>query len=371
MITPAEIARSIAASGLSCTQSVWPSKTLDDDAWAELVHLVRKQRLSGLLVHAITHGELPATQRQTAQARSEHFDAVARVLVIEAGALEIIGKLAAAGVAARMLKGSAVARLDYPDPSLRLFVDVDLLVSSAQFDDAVAALTSAGHVRRHRQPRPGFDRRFNKGTTFLGHERFEIDLHRTFVMGPFGLRVNLDDLWGPGSTFLIEGTEVQALDPELRFLHACYHTALGDVVPRLVPQRDVAQMLLHGRLDLERVDSLMRRWQAEPVVAKAVSHTWRTLRLTDSTGLVEWALMYRPSARSLRELALYTYPDHSYARKSLGALRAVRGIRGKVAFTYALAFPQRSYVEGRYASARQRWWNALRETGRSQVKRTK
>ena len=252
-----------------------------------------------------------------------------------------------------------MAHLDYPDPTLRLFVDADLLVRSDDFDRAVATLISAGHIRRHAQPRPGFDRRFSKGTSFHSLEGLAIDLHRTFVMGPFGLRVDLDDLWGPGSSFCIGSTPVQALDPEARFLHACFHAALGDVVPRLVPLRDIAQMLLNRRFAPHRVDELMRRWQAEPVVARAVVHTWRTLRLADRSPMVEWALGYRPSPRSVRELALYSDPHGSYARTSLGALRAVPGLRDKTAFAYALAFPQDSYVRGRYAGPWDRWRSAL------------
>ncbi|MGY1797425.1 nucleotidyltransferase family protein [Blastococcus sp. SYSU D00868] len=327
-----------------------------------MVDLSRHERLAGLLAAAVETGSLPATGQQAAQARREHVEWACRAMAIEQGALEVLGRLSAAGVRVRLLKGAAVAHLDYPDPALRHFVDVDLLVPSAEFDRAVATLTAAGHTRRHLQPRPGFDRRFSKGTSFVSPEGLPVDLHRTFVMGPFGLRVDLDDLWGPGDAFTIGTTRVPALDPEARFLHACFHTALGDVPPRLVPQRDTAQMLLNGSLDLRRVGELMHRWRAEPVVAAALVHTWRTLPLADRPPLVEWALAYRPSARSRRELALYAHPDPdgSYARTSLGALRAVPGVRGKVAFGYALAFPERSYVEGRYRSPGQRLWRAVR-----------
>jgi Uncharacterised nucleotidyltransferase len=359
-----DIARSIAASGLEGAQEVWPSAPLTDVDWRLLLRRVREERLAGLLVRALERGTLPVTEEQVSQARTEHFDGVCRVLMLETGALQVVRLLSAAGVTPRVLKGAAVARLDYPDPDLRLFVDVDLIVSSAQFDRAAATLTAAGCVRPHKQPRPGFDRRFNKGASFIADERFVVDLHRTFVMGPFGLRVDLDDVWGPGSPFSIGGTELHALDGELRFLHACFHTALGDSVPRLVPQRDVAQMLTNGRLDVARVTDLMRRWDVEVVVATAVSHTWRTLRLAASPPLVDWALGYRPPARAVREMALYLDPNRSYARTSFGALRVVPGLRDKMAFLYALAFPERSYVEGRYASPRERWWQALRAVAR-------
>ncbi len=356
----ADFARSVAASGLSHTDGVWPDAPLDEGRWGELLDVVREQRLAGLLVHAISNRSLPAMPYQLAQARTEHFIATARVVSIETSMLQVVGQLREAGVDVRVLKGSAVANLDYPDPALRHFIDIDLLVRSSQFDRAVAALTAAGHVRRHPQPRAGFDRRFSKGTSFILAGRLGIDLHRTFVMGPFGLRVRLEDLWGQGDSFSVGGIELLALAPELRFLHACFHAALGDAVPRLVPQRDVAQMLQNNGLDLRRVEELMHDWRAEAVVARAVSHAWHTLRIRDSSKFVESALGYRPSSRAARELALYSHHEGSYARKSLGALLAVPGLRSKAAFARALAFPDRSYVAGRYSSAWGRWWNALR-----------
>ena len=105
---------------------------------------------------------------------------------------------------------------------------------SEQFDDAVAALARAGHHRRFPQPRPGFDRRFSKGTSFVTDEGTEIDLHRTFAMGPFGLTMKLDDLWARASTFRVGGVDLHALGREERFLHTCFHASLGDNPPRLL-----------------------------------------------------------------------------------------------------------------------------------------
>jgi hypothetical protein len=367
----AAVVRGIAASGLAGADLPWPCLPLEADEWTELVRVVRTERLAGLLVHAISVGSLPVTTEQADHARRERFDGTLRVLVIENGMLTTIRRLSVAGVDVRILKGSAVARLDYLDPSLRLFGDLDVLVPAHQFDQAVAALTEAGHARLYPQARPGFDRRFSKGTTFRADDGLEIDLHRTFVMGPFGLRVALEDLWGEGSSFTVGETQLRALDPEVRFLHACFHAALGNVVPRLVPQRDVAQMLLTGRLDMDRVEVLLQRWQAAGVVARAVSCTWRTLGLTETMPLTEWALRYRPSARERRELRLYSDPNkNTSTRRSLGALRAVPGLRDKAAFVYALVFPEASYLEGRYASRQQRWLKGLQGAGRPGARRS-
>ena len=48
------------------------------------------------------------------------------------------------GLDHRALKGAAVAHLDYPDPALRSFIDVDLLVRAEEWDDAIQVLREAG-----------------------------------------------------------------------------------------------------------------------------------------------------------------------------------------------------------------------------------
>lgn len=339
----------VAGFGLPGCVSEWPTAPLQGEEWRELLRLLRRQRLSGLAVDAAAGGALCLTEAQHDQLLELHQRAVCGALILEAGLLTVTDELAAAGVESRVLKGAAVAQLDYRDPAQRLFGDVDLLVRGEQFDEAVAALTAAGHARRFPQPRPGFDRRFSKGASFYAKGGFEIDLHRTFVMGPFGLLVDLDDVWSTSSSFTLGGRTLTALSPEHRFLHACYHSALGDVRPRLVPMRDVVEMLLRGRLDMALVRDRMPSWQAQPVVARAVALAWATLNVADIIAISAWAAGYSFSAQEKRFLGVYLDPGGSYAAKELAALSALPGFRDKISFLRALALPRRDYLEGRHA----------------------
>jgi hypothetical protein len=258
-----------------------------------------------------------------------------------------------------------VAHLDYRDPSQRTFVDIDLLVRSEDFDTAVRALVDAGGARRYREVRPGFDRRFGKGVCIVAPSRYETDLHRTLVMGPFGLWLDLTAMWSSPQPFRVGGRELLALGVEARFISACYHAALGDSVPRLGQLRDVAQ-LLHGTpvpVDVERVRSIVRASRGEAVVARAVSLSWTALGLPeDATSC--WARGYRQNW--IEERAMRTYLDRhlGFAARSMMGLIAVPGWRAKVAFVRSLAFPSRSYGTGRYRSRTDRWRAAFRELRR-------
>jgi hypothetical protein len=343
---------------------------LRDEVWAELLDRSRSQRLTGFLALAVRDGALLTCPDQAAQAAAAHREAMATVLVLEHLLLDTARLLTTEGIAVRVLKGSSVAHLDYPALELRSFGDVDLLVRAEQFDDAVAALARAGHRRRFPQPRPGFDRRFSKGTSFLTAGGTEIDLHRTFAMGPFGLTIKLDDLWARASMFRVGGVELWALGREERFLHTCFHASLGDNPPRLLALRDLAQVLLGNRLDLHLVRALAASWQADAVLARAVRLTWQTFGLDVAVSrLAAWATAYRPDHYERRALAAYTDPNGGYPARSAAALRAVPGVREKAAYVRALAFPDRDYLGPRHRSPVDRWRHGasgiLRREGRT------
>jgi hypothetical protein len=59
---------------------------------------------------------------------------------------EILTAFARAGVAVIVLKGPALASEHYPDPALRPFTDLDLLVRRHDRDRAIDVLSAVGYV---------------------------------------------------------------------------------------------------------------------------------------------------------------------------------------------------------------------------------
>ena len=350
----------VAAHGLPGTLAL-PDAPLDPSRWSGLLAATRNERITGLLVRAILDGALPATPEQSDEAGRAHRASMATALILEATLVTVGRLLGEAGVDYRVLKGPGVAHLDYPDPALRSFGDIDLLVPSTRFDLAVEALVAVGHQRRYPEPRPGFDRRFSKGSCLVSPDGPEVDLHRTLAMGPYGLRIKLDDLWHRSSIFELAGQQFHALGPEERFLHACFHAVLGDNPIRLASLRDVAQMQLARPLDVERTLRLSSSWEADAVVARAVKVAGEALGLAGNGTLTPWAAEFSPGRRDRRYLAAYLGPSATYAAKSLAALRAIPGIRDKMAFMVTLAMPDRRYLEARQEQPIQRWLRGLKQ----------
>lgn len=335
----------------------FPAAPPPDEAWSALLAAASDHRLLGLLRSAVDSAALPATDFQRTQVRAAHRMTLLRVLSLEQHLVSVTSLLADAGVDVRVLKGSAYAHLDYPDPALRSFIDLDLLFRPADIARAVSVLVDEGFTRILAEPRPGFDRRFDKGTTLRSAD-FEIDLHRTFVLGPWGLRIKLDALWADGEQFTVGGHRLTALSAPHRFLHACYHAALGDWPLRLGSLRDVAE--LHPA-DEPGLIALAKAWGVQAVVAAAVADSTRLLGLEPTGALRSWAAAYVPTRRELYWLGLHTQENKTFAAQAIATLPALPGIRDKAAYLRALMLPDKQYTADRHTSVLSRFRFGVRE----------
>ncbi len=323
-----------------------------------------RERTIPLLAIAVADGAFAATPDQRAAVVRAHEHVMRRCLLLDRALLETTDCFDAAGITVRALKGAAVAHLDYPDPSWRAYGDVDLLVASEHLDHAIELLVRAGGRRTVPEIHPGFDRRFGKGACVVRPDGIQVDVHRTFVAGPFGLTIDLADLITRSTTFTLGDRAVSTIDRESRFLHACYHAALGDSIPRRTALRDVAQLALAHPLDLERVLDRARSWRAESVVARAVTLSWNALDLAPAS-LSRWATSYRPDRFQARSLRAYTSDARSYATQTAAGIAAIPGVTAKAAYVRALVFADRRHVaarDGRYSTRIRRGWDALRSS---------
>jgi hypothetical protein len=360
-VTPAPdtIVEAVAGYGLPGAAPL-PERVLEPATWRAVLELATAERATPLLAAAVADGAFPATARQHAQAVAAHEQAMRLCVLLEAALLDAATRFDDAGVEWRVLKGPAVAHLDYADPAQRAFGDVDLLVRGGDYERALAVLGAAGARRRHREVRPGFDRRWGKGACLVAPDGTELDVHRTFVAGPLGLTINLDDLFADQDTVTLGGRTLPVLDRTNRFLHACFHASLGDRTARLVALRDVAQLVLTSELDRDEALARARRWRADAVVARAVRLAWHRLRLAPNAWS-RWADEQRPDRFQARALRAYTAPSRSYATQMAAGLAAVPGVTEKVAYVRALLLAEPAHLAGRdrsYPRRLQRAWRA-------------
>jgi hypothetical protein len=348
----------VAAYGLEGTGTRLPDRPLDAATWQAVLAGAAAERLAGLLARAVADGALATHDHQAGEAAGLEREWAQWALVLERRLLEVSADLAAAGIDHLVLKGPAFAHGAYTDPALRCFADIDLLVPGAALDAAIARLVAGGARRRFDEPRPGFVSRFGKGASVVSPDGLEIDLHRTFVAGPLGLRIDLEALFASAVPFSLGGRTLRRLAPEEAFVHACYHAVLGSATPRLVPQRDVAELAGSG-LDIERVHVLAVAWRARAVVAGAVAGAWSRFELDGRHPLAAWSGRYRASWAERRALAVSAGPGRSYPAEAVAAVLALPGARDRLAYLRAVLFPDRAYLGRREGSYRARLGHAV------------
>jgi hypothetical protein len=278
-------------------------------------------RLGGLLSTAIDAGAIDADDEAAEIVTDIWYQQLLASVVVEALVVRTARVLDDAGVTWRLTKGAAVAHLDYPDPALRPFGDADVLVHPDHWQRAVDALVDAGCRRQRPEVHPGWDNRFGKGATLNSPEGLEIDLHRRFAIGRFGVRSHMDDLYAAGDSIELAGRRIPTLDGAGRLLHSCHHAALGGF-RHYRAHRDVAQQLLVTGVHWQAAVDIATAWRVEAVVARAITDTWRVLGLGLEHPAHTWASSMRISRADRWALDVFAAekPFREQALTAIGAL---------------------------------------------------
>jgi hypothetical protein len=223
---------------------------------------------------------------------------------------------------------------------------VDVLVSTGAWGRACDVLRATDLIRQRPEPRRGFDERFGKASVHKGEDRVEVDLHRTLVVGPFGLWIDPEELLTRTEAFVVGGHVLRRFDDTGALLNVCLHASLGSRPPRLVPLRDVLQVAWHGDVDWDLLSAWTRRWRLSAVLR----HAFRTASETLGSPLPEQAVAFAeadPHRSDLRALGAYTGSRRHEGATTLATMRAIHGLRSKAAYALALAFPRREFLEAR------------------------
>jgi Uncharacterised nucleotidyltransferase len=286
-----------------------PDAALPAEAWSVVRDECQIHGLTGLLVGAVAGGELPVTDTQLAAAAELEVDLTRARMQAERNVLEVTQWFDEAGVEVRLLKGLALATLDYPDRQWRPTGDVDLLVRGDQLARATDVLVDRGGELMEPDPVPGYGAVVGKGAPVrMSSPPTEVDLHRLLVWGPLGVRLPPAELWATSRVFRLADRDLVTLGLEETLLHTAYHLLIGGT-PRALSVRDVAQLLSRPELDPERVLVLADRWGATAVLATAITMATGQLELVDRGPLTRWASGHRISRRDALWLRTHG-PDH-------------------------------------------------------------
>jgi hypothetical protein len=270
------VLEALAAHGLPGARVVpFGGEPMTAEAWEALARKAATHGLGGLLADAVHYGTLPCTPEQRHAAAAAQLASMSGCLRLESALLEAVDALAAGGIEVLVLAGTVNAHLDYPDPSLRPFGDVDLLLREADLAAGRARLHAAGF-------RPTGRRYPDRLVDDVG---CQVDLHTHVLPAKWARHVGPAELWRQRDVLELGGRRLAVLDRAPRLVAACLRAGRGT---RLISVRDVAQQVL-GHPTPDAVVELSRRWHVVRGVAAAIDDAWERFALADIVALSVWA----------------------------------------------------------------------------------
>jgi hypothetical protein len=313
-----DLVLAVAAVGLAGSLRELPEQELPDHEARALVAATERYRIAGVALASAQTGALRLPTAAVQTLAEIHTREMTTCLQLEHALLSASDLLEEAGIDFRVLDGSAVAHLDYPDPALRGFPMLELLMRPADLDRAVQLLQYNGWRQVTTAPAV---RRRDGVRTLSGPGGLRLDLRTTVGGASLGSTIKLHELWADGEEFGLAGRRLTALGREQRVLETAWQATAIDSPAALVSQRDLAEMVLFGDWNHSRLMRLATSWNALAVLADAVRSTWQRLAIADVTGLSVWARGYRPAPGGQQPGYVMDVTDRRRPVMPWGALR--------------------------------------------------
>jgi len=286
--------------------------------WPSLIEAAEYHGLTPLL-HAKLSSCPGIPEEITLRLRDAYLESAKRGLFLTARLLVLLDHFADAGIQSVPLKGPVLAEALYPDPALRPFSDLDLLVHERYVPAALRLLRGEGY-----QLAPHLEQLPPKALMRLGGDLIlrsaqggQADLKWETAPSDYPFRFDAELLWRSLRPARLAGSPVAALSPECLMLFLCVHGAkhmwsrlmwLGDV-RRLVQagvdwtavmklasetrcERPVLMGLLlaHDLLDAPVPEDILERARGERVVTGHARHVAERLYRAEPCEPSSWEL---------------------------------------------------------------------------------
>ena len=205
-------------------------------------------------------GVPPAACRRVSEALAA---ARARHLVMSRALGAVLARFAADGIETLTLKGPALAETVYPEPALRAYADLDILVRPADRHRADAALLALGHRRVADDHSWEFDIAYDGATLYAGPAGVHVDLHWALVTEPrYAWSGEAErSVWQRAVPLTLAGSPTLGLGREDLVLYLATHLAVHHALAGLLRHWDIALVLAAGPLDWDAVVARARRWR--------------------------------------------------------------------------------------------------------------
>jgi Uncharacterised nucleotidyltransferase len=234
------------------------------DGWADHLDDLMTRGLAGLFSASAAAGMVDIDAQMAGRLQRQLDAEAVRAVQLEGELIRLAPALEHLG--AVVLKGAVLAHAAYPDPLLRPFTDLDLLVPGGRVVHAISVFATYGYERTRPEPAPGYDARVGKAVTLQHPGGVVIDLHRTLATGNAGEGIDVEELVAARRPVSVGSHTVPAPSWEAHLVECALHAVVGDGLARPLSLRDIAEVTHHPSLDPGVAAELALRWRVAELV---------------------------------------------------------------------------------------------------------
>ena len=245
------LARAIAAMVGHHSLGLVPARPLESRHWEGALRLAAFHRLVPVLYYASQSGDsLPQVPAGVLPVlKREHHATLARNLLLRAHLQQLLQAFQERDIPVIVLKGVVLDEL-YPQPGLRSFGDIDLLMRPADLPQGEELLRSLGFSPAGQPRAQEAYRRHHHHLVPYDHERTgtRVELHKHIVRPDSPYSVDITTLWEHAQPAFLNGVRYLKLAPEDQILHLCLHFLIDRQGLRpgaLLQLCDIALVLTH------------------------------------------------------------------------------------------------------------------------------
>lgn len=328
----------------------WHAALADPQAWMALADEARKHGLAPLLyasLHEAEGADVPGVVFE--ELKTEAMARAATNLWLSEELRATLEALERAQLPCLVMRGLPLAQRLYGDITRRPMGDIDLLARKADLAGLTRALEGLGF--RFCDRRPGFAQEFSYTLECFRHEPAPVvvEPHWSIAYPPFVDRISMEGVWQRSAAQRVGDMPVRTLGDGDLVLNLCFHAMHRGASAPLLWCYELAQLLEQARetLDWDGVAATAREAGAEGIVGSVLG---RVQALFGADVPAEFAAPEsgRPHSAALTVL-LHAGIE---SRESLAAAFAVRGLRAKWRYAFALLCPSPEFMRLHYGLSR-------------------
>lgn len=254
------------------------------------------------------------------------------------------------------LRGLALAEQLYGDITARPMGDLDLLVQKEDLAHVATILRERGFRAMDR--RPGFAEAFSYTLEFLKEPGGSVivEPHWTITYPPFVDTIDMRAIWRRCTRGRVVGVDTWVLRTEELVLHLCLHVAHRNGAAPLLWLYELDRLLRREAeaFDWQQFVSFARQAKLEPLILRVLRQVQALFVTPVPADVLERSALAPPSSSEGRWVRLLGQQSRVDGKESFLVFFALKGLRAKLRYAFALLFPSPAFMLTHYGLTRRR-----------------